>query len=58
VSTATTIKVIARDPTICPSEIYTGHYVITGQLEMPQFSPPPVHMLLPNQSISITTGLA
>ncbi|HOH78642.1 MAG TPA: chitobiase/beta-hexosaminidase C-terminal domain-containing protein, partial [Candidatus Cloacimonadota bacterium] len=47
VSSATTIKVIARDPSICPSEIYTGHYVITGQLEMPQFSPPPSSYQVP-----------
>jgi len=47
VSSATTIKVIARDPSICPSDIYTGHYVITGQLEMPQFSPPPSSYQVP-----------
>jgi len=37
----TLVKVLAQYPDICPSEIYSGMFTITGQVDTPTFSPTP-----------------
>jgi len=42
-----TIKAMAHDPAICPSQIYTGVYEITGAVDIPQYDPVPMEYQSP-----------
>lgn len=49
-----TIKAMSHAPDICPSQIYTGVYEITGAIDIPQFDPVPREYQSP-QMITIST---